>query len=157
MFYITLRLTFNRLWAQRFITLIIITFVLSTNTSIASNFDTSYTKELNAYEWSPISDVEKTMQYENQKDLTKRSIDQAKLAAEHYITGVSLMKKKEYTDNHYHALSDEVLDSWVYDGMIEDNKILFRVGYAVSQNDEWPTWNEGTEFKEKRAISLDSN
>ena len=68
-----------------------------------------------------------------------------------------LMKKKEYTDNHYHALSDEVLDSWVYDGMIEDNKILFRVGYAVSQNDEWPIWNEGTEFKEKRAISLDSN
>ena len=31
--------------------------------------------------------------------------------------------------------------------MIEDNKILFRVGYAISQHDEWPTWNEGTEFK----------
>ena len=81
---------------KRFITLIIIIFLLSTNTSIASTIDTSYTKELNAYEWSPISDVEKTMQHENQKDLTKRSIDQAKLAAEHYTTGISLMKKKEY-------------------------------------------------------------
>ena len=66
---------------KRIITLIVTTFLLSINTSIASSIDTSYTKELNAYTWSPISDVEKTMQYENQKDLTKRSIDQAKLAA----------------------------------------------------------------------------
>lgn len=57
------------------------------------------------------------------------------------------LKKNEYTDNHYHSISDEIMDEWVYDGMIEDNKILFRVGYAISQHDEWPTWNEGTEFK----------
>ena len=57
------------------------------------------------------------------------------------------LKKNEYTDNHYHSLSDEIMDEWIYDGMIEDNKILFRVGYAISQHDEWPTWNEGTEFK----------
>ena len=65
-----------------------------------------------------------------------------------------LMKKKEYTNNHYHSLSDEMRDDWVLDGMIEDNKILFRVGYAISQNQEWPTWNEGTEFIEKRKASF---
>ena len=64
------------------------------------------------------------------------------------------LKKNEYTENHYHSLSDEILDEWTYDGMIEDNKILFRVGYAISQHDEWPTWNEGTEFKTVRETML---
>ena len=64
------------------------------------------------------------------------------------------LKKNEYTENHYHSLSDEILDEWTYDGMIEDNKILFRVGYAISQHDEWPTWNEGTEFKAVRETML---
>ena len=67
-----------------------------------------------------------------------------------------LTKKNEYTKNHYHALSDEILDDWVFDGMVEDNKILFRVGYAISQNDEWPSWNEGTEFKDTRTVSLET-
>jgi hypothetical protein len=40
--------------------------------------------------------------------------------------------------------------------MVEDNKILFRVGYAISQNDEWPSWNEGTEFKDTRTVSLET-
>jgi len=63
-------------------------------------------------------------------------------------------KKDEYTYNDYHALSDEVKADWDYSGMVEDGRILFRVGYAAGQHSKWPEWNEGTEFKSKREESL---
>lgn len=65
--------------------------------AVNSISDTSYTDGLTAFDWSPISDVEKVLQYENLKKISKRSIDQAKLAGEHYSTAVELMNKKEYT------------------------------------------------------------
>ena len=62
--------------------------------------------------------------------------------------------KDDYTNNHYHGLSDEVKDDWNYDGMVQDVRILFRTGYAISQHDVWPSWSEGTEFKSKREAML---
>jgi len=62
--------------------------------------------------------------------------------------------KDDYTNNHYHGLSDEVKDDWNYDGMVQDVRILFRTGYAISQHDVWPNWSEGTEFKAKREAML---
>ena len=61
-----------------------------------SPIDTSYTEGITAFEWSPISDVEKILQYENQKNITKRTIDQAKKAEEHYVAACRLMENKEY-------------------------------------------------------------
>jgi len=60
----------------------------------------------------------------------------------------------DYTNKHYHGLSDEVKDDWNYDGMVQDVRILFRTGYAISQHDVWPSWSEGTEFKAKREAML---
>ena len=65
-----------------------------------------------------------------------------------------LEMKDDYTNNHYHGLSDEVKDDWNYDGMVQDVRILFRTGYAISQHDVWPNWSEGTEFKAKREAML---
>ena len=65
-----------------------------------------------------------------------------------------LEMKDDYTNNHYHGLSDEVKDDWNYDGMVQDVRILFRTGYAISQHDVWPSWSEGTEFKVKREAML---
>ena len=65
-----------------------------------------------------------------------------------------LEMKDDYTNNHYHGLSDEVKDDWNYDGMVQDVRILFRTGYAISQHDVWPSWSEGTEFKAKREAML---
>lgn len=62
----------------------------------ANSIDTSYHAELKAYSWQPISDVDKVLQHENTKDLTKRSLDQSKLAATHYTSGVQLMESKNY-------------------------------------------------------------
>ena len=38
--------------------------------------------------------------------------------------------------------------------MVEDVRILFRVGYALSKNSKWPEWSKGTEFKAKREAML---
>jgi tetratricopeptide (TPR) repeat protein len=59
--------------------------------------DTTQITNLVAYTWHPISDVDKVLQYENSKNLTKRSIDQSKLAGDHYSAAVKLMSKKDYT------------------------------------------------------------
>ena len=63
-------------------------------------------------------------------------------------------KKDEYTKNHYHSVTDEVMDDWDYSGMVEDGRILFRVGYAISQHSKWPEWSEGTEFKATREAMI---
>ena len=66
---------------------------LNTNANIV---DSSYFSHLQAYDWQPISDVEKVLQYEKAKELTKRTLDQSKLADKHYSDGVKKMKSKEY-------------------------------------------------------------
>ena len=63
-------------------------------------------------------------------------------------------KKDEYTNENYHGVTDEVKDDWNYDGMVEDGRILFRVGYAIGQYSKWPEWSDGTEFKAKREVML---
>jgi len=82
---------------KRLLFLVALLLTISINTAVASTIDTSYTQGLSAFDWTPISDVDKVLQYENTKDLTKRSIDQSKLAAEHYTLAVELMKNKDYT------------------------------------------------------------
>ena len=62
--------------------------------------------------------------------------------------------KDDYTNNHYHGVTDEVKPDWNYKGMVEDCRILFRVGFAISQHNEWPQWSDGTEFKAKREAML---
>ncbi len=77
--------------------LFIVLFFINGKYCIAQSTKIDLNKEYTAYNWSPISDVEKVLQYENEKDLTKRMIDQSKLADAHYISAVSLMKNEEYT------------------------------------------------------------
>ena len=77
------------------ITNIIVAF-LFISFNVNASLDSSITSNLKAYDWSPISKVKNVLQYENTKKLTKRSIDQSKIANQHYEDGVSLMKNKEY-------------------------------------------------------------
>ena len=75
-----------------------ISLVILTNNITASNIDsTLYISNFKAYYWEPISDVKNILQYENPKDLSKRTIDQTKLAEANYSTAVELMEKKDYT------------------------------------------------------------
>lgn len=61
-----------------------------------------------------------------------------------------LEKAQEYTDDHYHRVSDEYDLSWDVSGAVEDMETFFRTGLEVANGSEWPNWKEGTEFRQKR-------
>jgi Zn-dependent M28 family amino/carboxypeptidase len=63
-------------------------------------------------------------------------------------------KRDEYTNNDYHAPSDEVKPDWDLSGAVEDAQLLMAVGYRVANADKMPQWKAGNEFKAKREESL---
>ncbi len=63
-------------------------------------------------------------------------------------------KKDAWTEHVYHQPSDEIDDTWVFDGMIEDATIGFEAGWLVAQADEMPTWNKGDEFEAARKKAI---
>lgn len=68
--------------------------------------------------------------------------------------GYGQQKRDEYTTNDYHKVSDEVKPDWDLSGAIEDARIMFQVGYRVSQHGAFPEWKEGVEFKARREEML---
>jgi Zn-dependent M28 family amino/carboxypeptidase len=60
---------------------------------------------------------------------------------------------------NYHQPSDEVNDSWNFDGMIQNAQLGFYAGWVIDQADAMPSWNPGDEFEaaRKRALSTTSN
>ncbi|SFF90748.1 Zn-dependent amino-or carboxypeptidase, M28 family [Novosphingobium sp. CF614] len=54
---------------------------------------------------------------------------------------------QDYTDNRYHAPSDEYSESWNWDGIVEDVNLYYRLGRALADSDAWPNWHEGDEFR----------
>ncbi|MEP6714737.1 MAG: peptidase M28, partial [Terriglobia bacterium] len=61
-----------------------------------------------------------------------------------------LQRHAAFDENDYHKPSDEVKPDWDLAGAVEDLGVYFEVGYRVAQNDTWPEWKPGTEFKAKR-------
>ena len=59
-------------------------------------------------------------------------------------------KRDEYTNNDYHAPSDEVKPDWDLTGAADDADLLFAVGYRVANAEKFPEWRAGNEFKAKR-------
>ena len=80
--------------------LLAITLAIITSSITASNIDSTLSaSNFKAHYWEPISDVKNILQYENTKDLTKRSIQQTNLAEANYTAAIELMKKKDYTSS----------------------------------------------------------
>jgi Zn-dependent M28 family amino/carboxypeptidase len=63
-------------------------------------------------------------------------------------------QKDKYSAEKYHKVTDEFDPNWDLSGAIEDLRLLFKVGYALSMEDTFPNWKEGTEFKAKRDADL---
>ncbi len=59
-----------------------------------------------------------------------------------------------WIETHYHQPSDELVDDWVFDGMIEDARLGFLIGLDIAEADEDPTWNAGDEFAAARLAAL---
>jgi Zn-dependent M28 family amino/carboxypeptidase len=60
----------------------------------------------------------------------------------------------EFEEKHYHQQSDEINDSWNFDGMIEDAQLGFWVGVNVANADSMPSWTPGDEFEAARKEAL---
>ena len=59
-------------------------------------------------------------------------------------------KANEYTEDHYHRVSDEYDMSWVVSGALEDMETFFRTGLEIANGDDWPNWKADSEFRAKR-------
>jgi Zn-dependent M28 family amino/carboxypeptidase len=63
-------------------------------------------------------------------------------------------KRDEYTNNDYHAPSDQVKPDWDLTGAADDADLFFAVGYRIANADKFPEWRAGNEFKAKRDAML---
>jgi Zn-dependent M28 family amino/carboxypeptidase len=63
-------------------------------------------------------------------------------------------KRDEYTENDYHAPSDQVKPDWDLSGAVEDAQLFLAVGYRVANAADLPKWSPGNEFKAKRDAML---
>lgn len=62
-----------------------------------------------------------------------------------------LAQGEQWTMVNYHKPSDNYEpDKWNFEGMIEDTKIYFELGYDLSMTDKFPGWNPGVPFKPLR-------
>jgi Zn-dependent M28 family amino/carboxypeptidase len=68
--------------------------------------------------------------------------------------GWGKQQHEAYEAKHYHQPSDEIDDSWNFDGMIEDAQLGFYVGLNVANADEMPAWTPGDEFEAARKQAL---
>ena len=60
----------------------------------------------------------------------------------------------DYIAHDYHQVSDEVKSGWTFEGAAQDTKFLMLVGLHVANDDAWPEWKPGNEFKARRDAML---
>ena len=68
--------------------------------------------------------------------------------------GWGLKIREEYTRKHYHKPSDQYDPTWDLSGLVQDLQLLFQVGYQAANEDRYPTWKPGSEFKALRQKML---
>jgi Zn-dependent M28 family amino/carboxypeptidase len=59
-------------------------------------------------------------------------------------------EREKYTNERYHKPSDEYDSSWDLQGGVDDLRLLFRIGYRIANEETYPNWRVGTEFKATR-------
>ena len=63
----------------------------------------------------------------------------------------ALAESEKWVTANYHKPTDNYEpEKWKFDGMIEDIKVYFEVGYDLSITREFPEWNAGSPFKSSR-------
>jgi len=56
----------------------------------------------------------------------------------------------DYTAKRYHKPADEYAESWDLSGAAQDLELIYKIGLQLSQEDSFPNWRDGNEFKAKR-------
>ena len=64
-------------------------------------------------------------------------------------TSSTAREKREQFSGRYHTQRDEYDPAyWQVDGIMNDIRLFFQVGYTLSMESTFPAWKEGSEFKE---------
>lgn len=64
------------------------------------------------------------------------------------------LRADEYDLHDYHQVSDEVKPDWDLSGAVQDVQLLFQVGYEVANDNKYPEWKPGNEFKPQRDATM---
>ena len=56
----------------------------------------------------------------------------------------------DYTAHRYHTPYDNFDPKWDFSGVAEDTQALYEVGRELVNSDEWPKWNQDSEFRARR-------
>jgi Zn-dependent M28 family amino/carboxypeptidase len=62
-------------------------------------------------------------------------------------------RHEQYSAERYHKPGDEWDPAWNLEGAVEDLRLMFEVGLALADSDDWPAWVEGSEFRTVREES----
>ena len=58
-----------------------------------------------------------------------------------------------YFANCYHQPCDEFDDSWDMRGPVQDTRTVYRLAQRLANGNDWPQWDEGSEFRAQREKS----
>lgn len=64
---------------------------------------------------------------------------------------------EKFVVEKYHKPSDEYDPSWNLSGAVDDLRLLFKVGYRLSQESSFPNWKKESEFHAARDADLEKN
>lgn len=70
----------------------------------------------------------------------------------------ALKKEKDWIQFNYHKPTDQYdPETWTFEGIVEDARLFFKIGYELSNEETFPQWKEGSEFKEIREKQFTNN
>lgn len=75
----------------------------------------------------------------------------------HIEKGTAWYKEQvaNYTKNHYHKPSDNYEpENWDLNGIVDILKLVYRIGYDLTNESTFPNWNENSEFRAIRDASM---
>jgi Zn-dependent M28 family amino/carboxypeptidase len=61
---------------------------------------------------------------------------------------------EDFEEHRYHQPSDQLQDSWNFDGMVDDAQLGFWIGVDVANANAMPSWLPGDEFEAARKAAL---
>lgn len=60
----------------------------------------------------------------------------------------TLAEKKKAFEGRYHNVTDELDDHWNFEGIVNDARLFFDIGYTLSMEKTFPKFKEKSEFRE---------
>jgi Zn-dependent M28 family amino/carboxypeptidase len=61
--------------------------------------------------------------------------------------GWGKQQRDRWEAKDYHQPSDELSDTWNFEGAVEDARLMFLLGLRVAERAAMPQWNPGDEFE----------